>query len=69
MKVLAQILISRQVEYDGKKFNKLEGYINNLGVFKMTVPENKIPDRLDGKKCVLEFDMYLDKNCKPSISF
>lgn len=68
MKVLAQVLVSKQVEYDGKSFNKIEGYINNLGVFKLTVPEKLIPDKLDGKEVVMGFDLYIDKNCKPQIS-
>ena len=64
MNVLAKIITTNQFTIDGKKFVKLQGFINGLGLFQQTVREELIPDSLEGKECILKFSVGL-ANFKP----
>jgi hypothetical protein len=67
MNVIAKILSTEKFEIDGKKFVKVQGFINGLGVFKQTVREELVPDSLENKECCLSFALGLDEKCKPYI--
>lgn len=64
MKVLAKIIASNRVDYDGKKFVKLQGFLNGLGLFQQSVKEELVPDFLEGKECLIEFSIGI-MNFKP----
>lgn len=65
MNVIAKILASEKFEFNGGKYVRLQGFINNLGVFQQTVKESLIPDSLEGKECVLNFGIGIDNKFKP----
>lgn len=64
MNVIAKILASEQFEIEGKRFVKLQGFINGLGLFQQTVKEELVPDSLEGKEVCLMFCIGL-ANFKP----
>ena len=66
MRVPALILKSKRVEFDGCKMVELQGYLGDVGVFKTYVKEELVPDNLENKKCVFDFDITL-KNFKPCL--
>ena len=61
MNVLAKIITSEQFTIEGKRYVKLQGFINGLGLFQQTVKEELIPDSLEGKECVLKFVIGLNQ--------
>lgn len=67
MNVIAKIFSTEKFEIEGKKFVKLEGYLNDIGVFKQTVREEIVPDFLEGKECVIMFAVGVDAFCKPTL--
>lgn len=64
MKLKAEILATEKFEIEGKKFVRIQGFINDLGIFKHTVKEEIVPDVLEGRKVTLNFEAGLDKSCK-----
>lgn len=66
MKFIAEIKSSEKFEIEGKKFVKLQGFINGLGLFQQTVREEIVPDSLEGKECELGFEVGL-VNFKPTL--
>lgn len=66
MKVIAQVVSSKQFDFNGGKFVTLEGFINGMGIFKQTVRENLVPDNLEGKNCEITFKIGL-ANFKPTL--
>lgn len=64
MNVIAKILATEKFAIEGKKFVKLQGFINGLGLFQQTVKEELVPDFLEGKECCLCFTVGLS-NFKP----
>lgn len=64
MNVIAKIMSTEQFEIQGKRYVKLQGFINGLGLFQQTVREELVPDMLEGKECCLNFCIGLS-NFKP----
>lgn len=54
---------------DGKKYVALEGMIFGLGIFKILLPENKVPDQLEGKTCNATFAVTIGQDLRPSLRF
>ena len=46
---------------DGKSFVKLTGLGEGLGLFQFIVPEEKVPDSLEGKIIKAKFKLYIDR--------
>lgn len=63
----ANIFTTQQFEIDGKKFVTIQGTLENIGIFKQTVPENLVPDSLEGRSCTMNFDVGVDYKFKPSL--
>lgn len=69
MKLNFAVLLSKQFEIEGKSYNQIQGFIAGKGVFKATIPEQFVPDNLDGKMCSVDCDIAIDKNLKPYFKF
>lgn len=67
LKLNASICASKQFEINGQKFVTIEGFLQNIGIFKQTVKEELVPDSLEGKNCSIEFDVGVDSKFKPSL--
>lgn len=65
MEIKARILLSEKFVIDGKNFVKIQGFINGLGIFKQTVREEIVPDAIEGKEVLLNYNIGLDNACKP----
>lgn len=63
----ANVFTTQQFEFDGKKFVTIQGTLENIGIFKQTVPENLVPDSLEGRTCTMVFDVGVDYKFKPSL--
>ena len=63
----ANIFTTQQFEIEGKKFVTIQGTIENIGIFKQTVPESLVPDSLEGRSCTMSFDVGVDYKFKPSL--
>lgn len=63
----ANIFTTQQFEIDGKKFVTIQGTLENIGIFKQTVPESLVPDTLEGRSCTMYFDVGVDYKFKPSL--
>ena len=63
----ANVFTTKQFEIDGKKFVTIEGTLENIGIFKQTVPESLVPDSLEGMTCTMNFDVGVDYKFKPSL--
>ena len=47
---------------DGKKYVAVEGMIFGLGIFKILLPENKVPDQLEGRTCRATFAVTIGQD-------
>ena len=54
---------------DGKSFVKLTGIGAGLGLFQFVVPEDKIPDSLEGKIIKAKFKLYIDRTFSVRFGF
>lgn len=63
----ANVFTTKQFEIEGKKFVTIEGTLENIGIFKQTVPESLVPDSLEGRQCTMNFDVGVDYKFKPSL--
>lgn len=61
MQVLAKIFTTEQFSFDGKKYVKIKGIMNEKELFEQTVREELVPDGLEGKEAVLEFEIGVSK--------
>jgi len=53
----------------GKRFVKLIGLGLGLGLFQFIVPEEKIPDSLEGKTIKARFKLYIGKDFSVKFGF
>lgn len=65
MNLKAKILATDKFQIEGKSYVKLQGFLQNVGVFQQTVREELVPDSLEGKECVMVFNVGLDNRMKP----
>lgn len=66
MKVKLQVATSQQwTTQDGKRMVTIEGLLFGIGLCKIHIPEERVPDSLEGKNCVAEFSIGINKNFKP----
>lgn len=54
---------------DGKTFVKISGVGAGLGLFQFVVPEDKIPDTLEGKVIKAKFKLYIDRTFSVRFGF
>lgn len=47
---------------DGKRYVKVAGFVSGFGLFQFIVSENKVPDEIEGKKFVVLFKCYVDRD-------
>ena len=69
LKVKCQVIFTEQFAFNGNKYVKIQGKINNLGLFQQTVREDLIPDNLEGKNCTMVFTLGVDSKLKPYLKF
>lgn len=59
----------RFVSKSGKSFVRLTGVGGGLGLFQFVVPEEKVPDSLEGKTIKARFKLYVDRNFSVRFGF
>lgn len=62
----AEVKLSRKYEFNGKKFVELQGFLENLGLFKFSCDEKLVPDGLEGHVASIDFGIKL-VNFKPQL--
>lgn len=66
LSVKLSIATTRAYEFNGKKYVQISGMMFGRGLFKISVPEQVVPDSLEGKECTGVFDIGIDgKTFKP----
>ena len=68
MNVIAKVLMSKKLEFDGKKFVKIQGFINDIGIFQKTVREELVPDNIEGKEVCMMFGIGIDSKLNPYLN-
>lgn len=61
MNVIAKIFTTEQFSFDGKRYVKIKGIMNEKELFEQTVREELVPDGLEGKEAVLDFEIGVAK--------
>ena len=66
-----QVAVSKRIvsKKDGRAYNAIEGMALGIGIFKMFVPEEKIPDQIEGKNVRAMFTIGVDKNLNLALRF
>lgn len=54
---------------DGKRYVKVQALAFGLGIFQFIVPEQRIPDDLEGREFSANFAVYIDRNFELKIGF
>jgi len=54
---------------NGKNYVKLSGTVLGLGLCEIVVPEEKIPDQLEGKTINAEFELYVGRDFSIKLGF
>lgn len=62
----AEIKVSRKYEFNNKKYVELQGFLENLGLFKFSVDEKLVPDDIEGHVVSIDFGIKL-VNFKPQL--
>lgn len=62
----AEIKVSRKYEFNNKKYVELQGFLENLGLFKFSVDEKLVPDDIEGHVVSIDFGIKL-ANFKPQL--
>lgn len=66
MKCLMEVATTEKFSFDGKSYVKIQGFAQMDGwdkkkLMETTVREELVPDSLEGKTCLLEFEIGLSK--------
>lgn len=66
-----QVAVSKRIvsRKDGKAYNAIEGMAVGIGIFKLFVPEEKIPDQIEGKNVRAKFIVGVDKDFNLALRF
>lgn len=66
-----QVAVSKRIvsKKDNRAYNAIEGMAAGIGVFKLFVPEEKVPDKIEGKTVRAQFTIGVDKNLNLSLRF
>jgi len=54
---------------DGKRYVKVAGSVAGFGIFQFILSENKVPDEIEGKKFVVRFKCYVDREFNLKLGF
>ena len=65
MNVKAKILFSERFNFNGGNYVKIPGFINELGIFQISVKEELVPDICEGKEVSLDYGIGIDGKHKP----
>lgn len=66
-----QVAVSKRIvsKKDGKVYNSIEGMALGLGIFKLFVPEEKIPDNIEGRTVKAQFTIGVDRDFNLALRF
>lgn len=63
---ISQKIVSKK---DGRVWNKIEGILLGVGIYSFMLPENKVPDNLEGSQVTAIFKVGIDKTFRPYLRF
>lgn len=65
------VAVSKRIvsKKDNKAYCAIEGLAAGIGIFKMFVPESKVPDNLEGRSAKATFTIGVDRNFNLALRF
>lgn len=61
MKLKAKVLFSEKFSFNNQQYVKIQGSLENMGLFDISVKENLVPDSIEGKTVNLDYEVGLIK--------
>lgn len=70
-KIPFTVAVSKKIisKKDGRAWNKLEGILMGVGIYQTLVPEEKVPDDLEGSQVTAVFKVGIDRDFRPYLRF
>lgn len=61
MKLKAKVLFSEKFSFNNQQYVKIQGSLENMGLFDISVKESLVPDSIEGKTVNLDYEIGLIK--------